>query len=248
MFWHVTIATEGRFALDSTLPLVAAVIRVCRALILFAVVDDHVHVVLYGDRAAVGAVVSGLSRALAALVNCELQPARICPVEGRDHLRRLVGYLAGQPAKHGISWWEGSCLLDLLGARQIGFDPARIAAELPRESVQALALRGAGFEFDAMSPASDALVRDHGPVRGYRSALAVVGLTDRATRSRQRAAIDHAWRKLCDEVGFRTDARDAAGIRERSWQQAAADGADPRLVDAIRRRIAFEAALPRRRR
>lgn len=247
MYWHVTIATEGRFSLDSPLPLVVAVLRACRALLLFAVVDDHVHVVLYGERAAVGAIVSGLSRALAAVVAVELQPARIRPIADRAHLRSLVGYLAGQPARHGIASWEGSCLLDLLGARRIGFDAGPIAEALPREAIAALALRGAGFDVDAILPASDALVRTHGPVRGYRSALAVAGLAARGPRSWRRPEIDRAWRRLAAEVGFHLDARDAAGISARNWQRIALEPFDSTLVNAIRRRIAFEALQPARR-
>jgi hypothetical protein len=79
-----------------------------------------------------------------------LEPARLRPVADRAHLRRLVGYLAGQPRHHGAGTFDGTCLPDLLGARRMGFDAGPLATQLPRENLGALALQGAGFDVRAL--------------------------------------------------------------------------------------------------
>lgn len=238
--FHVTLATEGRFALTDPLAIVATIVRVCGdLLLLFAVVDDHVHLVMIGDRFTVGRRVSGLVRAL----GLDFAPARVRPVADRSHLRSLVGYVAGQPRHHGAGTWDATCLPDLLGARRMGFDLGPLAAQLPRENLASLALEGARFDVRAIVPASDALVLSHGPVKGYRAALATAGLTARGERTALRVEVDRAWRQLARAVGLRREARDAAGIAERTWQRMANEPADPSRVDAIRRRIAYDVLL-----
>ncbi len=241
MTWHITLAADGRFPLSRTLAIIATIVRVCGdVLLLFAVVDDHVHLVLIGERFEVGRRTSGLVRALEA----SLEPARVRPVADRAHLRRLVGYVAGQPRHHGAGSWEGTCLPDLLGARRLGFDAGRLAAQLPRENLGALALEGAGFGVSAIAPAGDALVRTHGAVRGYRSALAAAGLAERGGRTPLRVAVDRGWRHLAAQAGLHLDAREAAGIAQRTWQRLATEPVDSAWVAAIRRSIAFEVATP----
>ena len=203
---------------------------------MFAVVDEHIHLVMIGERAAVGHRISGLVRAL----DLPLEPARIRPVADRAHLRRLVGYVAGQPRHHGAGTFDGTCLPDLLGARRMGFDAGPLATQLPRENLGALALHGAGFDVRALSPASDALIRSCGPHAGYRAALATAGLTARGGKTPLRAAVDRAWRHLAQAVGFGREACAAAEISERMWQRLATQAPDPLRVDAIRRRVVLE--------
>ena len=241
MIWHVTLAREGRFPLSHTLAIVATIVRVCgELLLLFAVVDEHLHLVVIGERFAVGRRISGLVRAL----DAPLEPARVRPVADRAHLRRLIGYVAGQPRHHGAGSWAGTCLPDLIDARRIGFDPGRLSAQLPRESLGALALEGAGFGVSAIAPAGDALVRTQGAVRGYHAALAAAGLAERAGRTPLRVAVDRGWRHLAEEAGLR-DARDAAAISLRTWQRLAGEPVDAAWVQTIRRSVAFEVATPR---
>jgi hypothetical protein len=113
---------------------IRALLRVDVEVLLFSVVDTHVHAVLHGaDRWSRAAV----SRALSVAVACRGEPAVAKPVVGRSHLQSLVRYLLVQPAHHGlelpVARYEGSCFFDLIGARLLdGFDPGAIRAHLPR--------------------------------------------------------------------------------------------------------------------
>ncbi len=105
-------------------------------LVLFCVVDDHLHVVVCATRRQAGALAGGMVRS-AELGGRRLAPAFVRPVEGRGHLEWLVGYLLTQASKHGLAvpdrLYEGSCFQDLVGARVIeGWDPQRIWTLLPR--------------------------------------------------------------------------------------------------------------------
>lgn len=151
--FHLTLASAGRITLfpepDALLNAVRVLARVGGPrLLLFSVVDDHVHVVLHAEASSVSRAASGLSRALAAAGAPDLARAHLRPVDGRSHLETLVSYLVKQPQKHGIlasATWPGTCAPDLLGARVLpGFDPTAIARALPRADVPALVRRALG--------------------------------------------------------------------------------------------------------
>ena len=104
-------------------------------LLLFALVDDHLHLVVATDQPA--AVAGIVLKMLRHRCPSRIDAPRRTAVEGRAHLERLVGYLGLQPEKHGLAavgaLYPGGSLIDLLGARRLeGFDPERLWRHLPR--------------------------------------------------------------------------------------------------------------------
>ncbi len=139
--FHLTFSSTGRWPLfDSEASRRAAVrliaIRARGRVVLFCIVDDHLHVVVLGDRAAAGRIGRALLYGLRTLAACPVEPAYIRPVRNRSHMAWLVEYLLGQPRKHGLSThpalWSGSCFADLVGARCVPGLELRIFDVLPR--------------------------------------------------------------------------------------------------------------------
>lgn len=126
--YHLTFASDGRQALlpDEGLrrqALHTLARTVGDRVVLFCIVDDHVHVVLLCEAERVGVLSRALLLALRPLTGPALAPAFVRPVEGRGHLEWLVRYVIEQPAKHGLpghpALWPGSCFPDLVGARRL---------------------------------------------------------------------------------------------------------------------------------
>lgn len=239
--WHLTLATDGRTPLSSdptrAIALARATIRTL-APWLFSIVDDHAHALAAGDRAAVGKMASGWSRALAALGVPPLAAVRIRPIDDRRHLESLLGYLVRQADHHGIGWsplGPGSCLPDVVGARRIGFDPTPLAQALPRVDVPRAALVAAGLP--AALPSVD--LREVGAAQVWAAGLTVIGRAE----ARGRASDEVALRTAIRHLDLPQDAREHAGVPARTWQRLAHVAPDPALMDAIRRRVALERAV-----
>lgn len=142
MHHHLTFVSRGRCALWTNpaqlLRLTRAVVAIGRGrVLLFCVVDDHVHVVLEGDRPSAGAYARAANHALRRLSGQPLFPTDLRPVEDRTHLVSLIDYVHRQPLRHALgvhpAAWAGSSLWDHLGARQLpGFDPGALRQALPR--------------------------------------------------------------------------------------------------------------------
>lgn len=141
MFSHITIASVGRTTLFAGTADVRSAIRaiartVGSDLLLFGVVDDHVHLPVLGTRAKAGRIAQSVSLALRPIARAPLAAAHIQPVESRHHLRTLVDYVLTQPIHHNLAVhaarWEGSCLPDLIGARLVPGLSLGAAVELPR--------------------------------------------------------------------------------------------------------------------
>lgn len=135
--WHVTLATRGRqpLVLDDASRLTLLRELVARAgavLVLFAIVDDHIHLWLLGPGDALATALRSITFALAT----PMQERHIEVVESRAHARRLVPYLLTQPDHHGLgvpsAGWPGGCVADLLGARTLAGWTPRVSALLPR--------------------------------------------------------------------------------------------------------------------
>ena len=149
---HLTFAADGRLALFPSeaqrRAAVRAIVRVGGArILLFCLVDDHVHVVVYAPTQETGRLSRALLLAMRLFLAADLAPAHPRPVDNRAHLLWLVRYLLLQPAKHGLAGhpalWSGSCFADLAGARRVpGWAPP-IAEALPRWRLrEAFALLG----------------------------------------------------------------------------------------------------------
>lgn len=193
---HLTFSSSDRLPLfvDERLRRLA-VRRLCtvvgHALVLFCVVDDHIHVVLVRDGRPWRRLAQSVLFALRPVSQSELQPAHITPVEGRRHLRRLVDYLLGQPSHHALkahaALFGGSCFPHLVGARALPSGRLQLSWLLPRLS---LAEIYAAVGLDAVvSPLDDAAVRGVGSRRIASAAAAAHGVGP-ALSSRREADVE----------------------------------------------------------
>jgi len=105
-------------------------------LVLFCIVDDHMHVVVCAEEHRLRQTGRSLLLATQSLASTELQRPHVTNVEGRRHLERLVDYLLAQTDRHGLSepgaLWSGSCFQDLVGARSLPNMKLRVGELLPR--------------------------------------------------------------------------------------------------------------------
>ena len=107
MFWHLTLATVDRSRIWSTDGELAGLLRGMgrvggRSLLLFCVVDDHVHLVCRGSRAEAGRLARRLAVVVGSRPGGRMAPTDIRAVSGRPHLYGLVEYVPRQPVRHGL--------------------------------------------------------------------------------------------------------------------------------------------------
>lgn len=218
--------------------LLRGLVRVCGTdLLLFCLVDDHLHVVVDSDHP--GRRSAAEQRMLRARVEHALAPPHRRMVENRRHLRWLVRYVCTQVDHHALqgehqALFEGSCLQDLCGARAIpGWDPARIWSLLPRDSARGLC---AALDVPAPPPAD---ARELAPAQVVRAAL-VAGASDLHGRMAHAVAVRLAVTHL---LGPRPELQRLLGVGRRQLRWLAAQPADPALVRAVRVRLALEQAV-----
>jgi hypothetical protein len=250
--WHLTYPADGRFPLfpdeSSRRRAVRALARVAgQKMVLFCIVDEHVHVVLLttGKKEASRLGV-GILFALRPLASTHMEPPYPRPVTTRSHLNWLLRYVLTQPTHHGLQvspvLWSGSCFQDLSGARVLDGLKLRIAEAIPRlQSREVLSIVGlpAGQE---LRPATNTELREAGAARvvaAVASALGVgpelAGNTPAIVRAR-RAAI-----AVCDQAGIaRTEACWALGLSPRTARNLATKPGDPAASRAARVRLRLE--------
>lgn len=251
--WHLTFAAAGRHPL---FPLEAARRAAVRALgrvagdavVLFALVDDHVHVVLFCEEAHVGRLARAILLALRRLAAAAIEPAHVRPVRDRSHLEWLVGYLLGQPEHHGLSehpaLTTGSCWPDLVGARRVPGLTLPLLRALPRFRLRD-ACRHVGLPEVELRPVSLDVVRAAGAVRlaeTVASALAVgPGLEGNAPPVVEaRAAIV----QLGTAAGIHlAELAHALGVGPDAARKMGARPPDEGVLRAARTALALEAAV-----
>lgn len=247
---HLTISVRGRRTLARTEAerrlAIHAVVATGRArLLLFCLVDDHLHALLRGER--IGLLARDIRATLARLrKDLELKPPHLDPVTTRAHTTNVLYYLLGQPARHGLSVHPalhgGSCFLDLVGARLLpGFDPTGIRSELPRLQLREL-FRVVGLQPVPLVPATDAALLPLG-VAGLARLAATVFAVDpefggrAATTTRARALAATTARRmglrLCELADPLRVTRQAASLLARR-------PVDPRAELALRRLATLE--------
>lgn len=243
MTTHITIAGERRATLfvgaDAITRAARLVARVGgQRLELFAIVDDHVHLLVRGDG---GGAASGVSRAMKAAGTAGLQPAFLRAVEGRTHHTTLIGYLCKQVVKHGLrehpALYAGTCAPDLLGVRVLpGFDARRIGESLPRLDVRAEAARACGVVPGALRSATDAEIAAIGTARLWEIACGAGGIVG-SERDYHAVAVRTAFASLA--TGSTSEVATATGLGERMVRRLRSTEPDAPLVDTIRRRVAL---------
>ena len=177
--WHLTLATDGRHPMfddeNGVRKAVRALARIAPdAFALFCFADDHVHLVALGESSRIGRLARALVLGLRPVASARVEPARVRPVTGRAHLQSLVKYVLTQPVHHGLAGgaalWTGSCVLELVGARDVGLR-LQLAKALPRlrlRYVQAIV----GLPSTPIAPATLDEVRHAGIGRLLASAAA----------------------------------------------------------------------------
>jgi hypothetical protein len=243
--FHVTIATRGRITLFPTPEaLVGAARGLSRVLgdrlLLFNILDDHAHVVVHATPDEIGYVAASVNRALGGAGAPPRQRAHIEPVEGRTHLKRLVGYTARQVTRHGLtshpSTWEGSSAPDLLGVRRLpGYDVRRIHEALPRTSIQGEVMAACEVWKGALSPASDEAIATLPPDALLALSLAACGAS--GGRDPVSVTARSAWARLCP--GSPSEIGPAAQVPERTVRSLRERRVPEVVLTTIRRRVAL---------
>ena len=118
--WHISIESRDRLPVfpqeKQRRQALHALNRVARAvLLLFSIVDEHLHLVAAGDINPIRRLRQALVQALTPISEVPLAPSWIGPVKKRKHLLRLIGYHVIQVVKHRVQGvhpaiWSGSCL------------------------------------------------------------------------------------------------------------------------------------------
>ncbi len=134
-------------------------------IVLFALVDDHAHVVVRVEPAKLSDLQGSLTRVLNSRSAAPFSPPFARPVTTRSHLESLVSYCLNQFEHHGLAddpaTATGSCFPDLAGARRIPDFALQIVAALPRFRLRD-AYTAVGLD-TKLVPASDEEVRRLGP-------------------------------------------------------------------------------------
>ena len=255
-FHHLTLATTTRLpGFPDEQRLRAAVRAQARVagprLRLFAVVDDHAHAVARASAAEAGRLGRALRLSLGALSPEPIAPARVTPVEDRNHLESLVRYCLVQPSKHGIAvhpaTWTGSCFPDLVGARRLaGFELA-ITTALPRFRTRS-AYAHVGLPELRIGPAADAVLRGVGPQKLAALAAEAFGAgPELGARDLLSVRVREVVVKLGHEIGLRTgDVAEVLSLTPRGVQLALARDVGPgHRADAraVRTRVALDLAV-----
>lgn len=247
--WHLTLASDGRQTLfpeeDGRRAAVRLLARAARdEMVLFCVVDDHVHVVVLAERPRVAKLGRALALGLRPLAKAPLDRPRIREVESRAHLQSLVSYVLGQPARHNLAvhpaLWTGSCFLDLVGARWIPGLGLRLRDALPRLTRRTV--RGAvGLDDRPIAPADDEALRVAGVARIVAATAAAHAVPESLPGksapivTARRAAVQLA---RAAHIGP-TDIAWALGIPTRAVRRLGSPPAPAELLDATRLRLAL---------
>ncbi len=248
--WHLTISSVSRLPLfPNPEQLRRAVWKLSEVLgddlALFCIVDDHVHVVVVCEEAELATKTRALTRSMRALAAVDLHPTYVRPIESRRHMRTLLDYILRQPGKHDLpvhpALWEGSCLLDLVGARRLPGVRLRISEALPR-TTQSDALAAVGLSRAPLVAVSLEELRRLGPSRLLAAAAAasgapptLQGITRCEARARQAAC------RLAREAGIPlSELAWHMDITPRACRRLVARPLDEDLCEVVLRRLALE--------
>jgi len=246
---HLTLATDGRNPLcrneEQRRVAVRTLARIALLeLVLFCIVDEHLHAVLWGTLRRLGQLRSALTRALRSRLDVPIQGSDLRDVKSRAHLEWLVKYVVSQTEHHGLAVptapWTGSCFQDLVGARVIDGLVRRTQEAPPRPSVASVC--GRVGRSTTPTPVGDAVIRELGAARLLDAASAALcaspTLTGRSaleTRVRDTVAVMGAG------AGISTlDLAWVLRITPSATRRHLAASVDKRTQRAVRVRLALE--------
>lgn len=187
------------------------------SVVLFALVDDHVHIA-----------------------------AHVSDVRGRAHLEWLVRYLLGQPAHHGIAihpvLGSGSCFPNLVGARCVPALTLRVPTALPRYRLRE-AYGIVGLPQVPLEPATAEQIRAAGAPRLVHAAAFAAGAGPELGRDNLSIAVRRVTAALAAEADIHLDElAHAMGTTRDAARKIGLRPAAPGLLAATRLRIALESA------
>lgn len=254
---HITISSRSRRALARTEAERRALIRALAQvagehLLLFNLVDDHLHVVVRGAYPRrIADIVRRVVRARRP--DLVIKPPHVEVVEGTDYLLTLVRYVLRQTDRHelagvtgpAMALWTGSCVQDLLLVRLLpGFDATPLRSELPRLNQRVL-LELVGLPATPIQLADDEALSRLGPARIAELAAEVhvadPALTDKSAATvKARALATHVARLV--DLPTRSIVR-YLGVGLRAVELLAHRPVEPREVLALRRRVTLDARV-----
>ncbi|MDP2306597.1 MAG: hypothetical protein Q8P18_11300 [Pseudomonadota bacterium] len=168
--FHLTYTTRGRQPLFPGEALRRAAVRsLVRVgggwIVLFCLVDEHAHVVVLCEPAALRRIARSLHMTLSAHASVPVLPAHVEPVDNRGHMTTLVRYALTQVDHHALhahpATWSGACFLDLVGARMLPGWRMNIHEALPRFGI-ADAMKAVGLPGSLPEPVGDAALKEVG--------------------------------------------------------------------------------------
>jgi hypothetical protein len=248
--WHLTFGADGRNVLfrDEASRLAAIRRLAYKAgtdIVVFCLVDEHVHVAVTGDRPKAGRLARSILLAMRPWTVVPLDPAKIRPVANRFHLQRLVPYVLSQSVRHHLpvhpALWSGSCFADLVGARAIESLNLQVARVLPRFRLRE-ALSAVGLPKAELTTPSFDEIRRLGAFRITQAAAAALcvphplqGRTTPTSLARAAACqVAHAAGVPRSEVSH------ALGITRRAIRQLVNRPINARVLRSVYRRLGLE--------
>jgi hypothetical protein len=250
--WHLTFATDGRLPLFTDEGAIRRAVLALGAvaadeILLFAIVDDHLHLVVRCDVARRGRIECAVSLALRPLVSAPVGTPNVRPVLTRSHLRWLVTYLLTQARHHGLAAHPalatGACFQDLVGARVVhGISARPLREALPRLRCTELC------EIVEVRPPvrlGDDAIRSLGLGRLLQVASATLAAPPELAG---RTALVVEARRLAAELACmvrvsRTEVCWALGLTRQGLHKLAGRPAAPAALAALRMRLALEETL-----
>jgi hypothetical protein len=251
--FHLTYTSVGRLPFFPNLAgcreALHRLARLRHLLVLFSIVLEHLHQVALTNGTDGSAVSKGTKRALGTMVATPFGETDIRTVGSRDYVENLFRYHIVQPAKHNVpgppALWEGSCFLDLVGARWIRGFTLHIERIMPSFE-KGMACEHVGLSGVELLPASADQILEAGAQRlvsaasaAFAAPPAITGNTLPEVDVRCAAAKLGRWAGMHDsEIAA---AAKVAG--ERSVCRLRKRSIDKEALEAVRVRIALEDAV-----
>jgi hypothetical protein len=255
--FHLTYTSVGRLPFFPNLAgcreALHRLARLRHSLALFSIVLEHLHQVALTNGAGGSAVSKATKRALGTMVATPFDETDIRTVGSRDYVENLFRYHLVQPAKHNVpgppALWEGSCFLDLVGARRIRGLVLHIERIMPHVD-KTMACEHVGLSGVELLPASADQILQAGPERLVTAAAAAFAAPpDLAGRTLPEVDVRCAVAKLGRWAGM-NDSEIAAAVKvsdERSVRRLRKRTIEKEALEAVRVRITLEDAVKARR-